>query len=270
MITAIAVTILASALAHMPAHADTHARVYDKDNDFSSLAVGILAMNTAHTPTIAPVTPIMSVESAAAILAGNSSGWKKGPLPANTWQWGGVMLQGEGTNSLWFADFCGDHVKLFGRKDKPRAEAREIAYYNNSLVSPLPKDVKEYGAIQMFRTVGTCVCFPDCKCRHGGCGDENCPTRIKSISSVAAITKMEIEPEENNIDNTKTPISKTATRVVYSHGEYRLHSYRSCNASGNSCSTTYQWKWYPVGNSYQQNQQYNNAQRGYTYRRRAW
>lgn len=61
--------------------------------------------------------------------------WKKGPLPPGTWNWGGVVLVDEETGcGFYFADFCGDHVKLCpdGRAVKPA----EIALYDNSLELP--------------------------------------------------------------------------------------------------------------------------------------
>lgn len=61
-------------------------------------------------------------------------GWKKGPMPAGTWRWGGVVLKGQNGQGFYFADFRGDHVKLIhdGRIVKPE----EIALYNNSLAPP--------------------------------------------------------------------------------------------------------------------------------------
>jgi len=59
--------------------------------------------------------------------------WKEGPLPPNTWGWGGVVPVGT-TNGFFFADFCGDHVKIVpdGRVLKPE----EVAWYNNCLHLP--------------------------------------------------------------------------------------------------------------------------------------
>jgi hypothetical protein len=70
--------------------------------------------------------------------------WKKGlPMPPDTWYWGGVVTVGmEEDSGFRFASFCGDHVLLDGEKDQ-RVEAREIVYYNNDLIWPVPKEVKE-------------------------------------------------------------------------------------------------------------------------------
>lgn len=65
--------------------------------------------------------------------------WKKGPLPAGTWQWGGVMLVGQPTNCFHFADFHGDHVCL-PCEDNKRVEAADVAFYNNCLDLPLPPE----------------------------------------------------------------------------------------------------------------------------------
>ncbi len=66
--------------------------------------------------------------------------WKKGPLPANTWNWGGVVPTGADPSlGFFFADFCGDHVKLMpaaGGKD--RLEAGEVGWYDNCLELPGP------------------------------------------------------------------------------------------------------------------------------------
>lgn len=60
--------------------------------------------------------------------------WKKGPLPANTWQWGAIVpFDHEGTG-FCFADFCGDHVKcLPGGKV---LKAHEVAWWTNCLELP--------------------------------------------------------------------------------------------------------------------------------------
>lgn len=69
--------------------------------------------------------------------------WKPGPLPPDTWNWGGVVPVGDQyTQGFYFADFCGDHVKLtvvdeyVARELKPE----EVAFYNNCL--ELPPGVK--------------------------------------------------------------------------------------------------------------------------------
>lgn len=66
--------------------------------------------------------------------------WKKGPLPAGTWNWGGVVPVGE-TSGFYFADFCGDHVEVVpgGKVLKPE----EVALYDNGL--ELPEGVSARG-----------------------------------------------------------------------------------------------------------------------------
>lgn len=60
--------------------------------------------------------------------------WKQGPLPPDTYHWGGVVPTGNDGGGFFFADFCGDHVKLVpgGRVLK----ADEVAWYDNSLNLP--------------------------------------------------------------------------------------------------------------------------------------
>ena len=58
--------------------------------------------------------------------------WKKGPLPKDTYYWGGVVPIGENNNGgFYFADFKGDHVEIVqtGRV----LQADEVAWYDNSL-----------------------------------------------------------------------------------------------------------------------------------------
>lgn len=70
-------------------------------------------------------------------------GWKQGPMPKDTYGYGGVVLPGM-TSGFYFADFCGGTVKLFG---DPHPEPREIsgydvAYYNNDIELPIPRAEK--------------------------------------------------------------------------------------------------------------------------------
>lgn len=61
--------------------------------------------------------------------------WKDGPLPADTYNWGGVVLIGQNPkDGFFFADFCGDHVKLC--PDGKKVNADEVLLYNNSLELP--------------------------------------------------------------------------------------------------------------------------------------
>lgn len=64
--------------------------------------------------------------------------WKKGPLPPDTWHWGGVVLVGEEGYGFYFADFRGDHILIIpGQK---RVEASDVAWYDNNLELPdIPK-----------------------------------------------------------------------------------------------------------------------------------
>jgi hypothetical protein len=62
--------------------------------------------------------------------------WKKGPLPADTYNWGGVVPVGEEKGfGFYFADFCGDHVKIC--PDGRVLKADEVALYDNSLELPM-------------------------------------------------------------------------------------------------------------------------------------
>ena len=66
--------------------------------------------------------------------------WKQGPLPADTYNWGGVVPASDPKRcGFYWADFCGDHVKMF---DKPNFReftvltAEDVAWFNNSLDLP--------------------------------------------------------------------------------------------------------------------------------------
>jgi len=59
--------------------------------------------------------------------------WKKGPLPPDTWNFGGIVT-GKGRTGFFFADFRGDHAIQI--PDNKRVEAADILYYNNSLDLP--------------------------------------------------------------------------------------------------------------------------------------
>lgn len=63
--------------------------------------------------------------------------WQKGPLPPNTWGWGGVVPMGGPKFGFYFADFCGSHVKLIsGNPPWKELSANEVAWYDNSLTVP--------------------------------------------------------------------------------------------------------------------------------------
>lgn len=73
---------------------------------------------------------------------GCSSGWHKGPLPAETWNWGGVVPVGSDPHvGFYFADFQGDHVliqkSINGLCVWVRIQPEEVAYFNNCLSMPL-------------------------------------------------------------------------------------------------------------------------------------
>jgi hypothetical protein len=61
-----------------------------------------------------------------------SCGWKKGPLPAGTYNWGGVQIKGMSSGFL-YADFRGDHGITDSRM---RFEARDVVWWNNCLDLP--------------------------------------------------------------------------------------------------------------------------------------
>lgn len=66
-------------------------------------------------------------------LANHDHGWKPGPLPGGTYHWGGVVKVGM-SGGFYFADFCGDHVKVC-----PGGEVilpDQVAMYNNCLRLP--------------------------------------------------------------------------------------------------------------------------------------
>lgn len=60
--------------------------------------------------------------------------WKQGPLPPNTWMWGGVTTE-KNSAGFYFADFCGDHV-MIERDGLERVEAADVVMYDNSLELP--------------------------------------------------------------------------------------------------------------------------------------
>ena len=71
------------------------------------------------------------------------TGWKPGPMPANTWGWGGVVVAGSNPSlGFFFADFKGDTVTAINGsgvgKDRT-LQAHEVGFYNNSLTLPTAK-----------------------------------------------------------------------------------------------------------------------------------
>jgi len=69
--------------------------------------------------------------------------WKQGPMPPDTWNWGGVvprrLVKDGRISGFFFADFCGDKVKVFDQNcyDKhTMLSGDEVAWYNNDLDMP--------------------------------------------------------------------------------------------------------------------------------------
>lgn len=64
--------------------------------------------------------------------------WKRGPLPPETYYWGGVVLEGTPAMAFEFADFRGDHAMLLGDdcRMSRRVEPGEVLWYDNSLELP--------------------------------------------------------------------------------------------------------------------------------------
>jgi hypothetical protein len=66
---------------------------------------------------------------------GHHGGWHDGPLPPDTWGWGGVTKVDQKGSGFYFADFHGDHVKIVdGKSSTLRPE--EVGSYNNCLDLP--------------------------------------------------------------------------------------------------------------------------------------
>lgn len=65
--------------------------------------------------------------------------WKKGPMPADTYGWGGVITKDGHKSGLLFADFCGDHATLC---DGTKVKACDVVWYNNSLTLPPTGDAE--------------------------------------------------------------------------------------------------------------------------------
>jgi hypothetical protein len=63
--------------------------------------------------------------------------WKKGPLPPETYGWGGVVPADHKGAGFFFADFRGDSVSIShaGRLLRPN----EVAWYDNCLTLPPEK-----------------------------------------------------------------------------------------------------------------------------------
>jgi hypothetical protein len=71
----------------------------------------------------------------------DQSTWKKGPLPPDTYGWGGVVPtdMDKRIEGFYFADFDGNKVYVEDGKDGDKRRVLspdEVAYYNNSLSLP--------------------------------------------------------------------------------------------------------------------------------------
>lgn len=60
--------------------------------------------------------------------------WQKGPLPKDTFGWGGVVKVGQ-TQGFYFADFQGDKVATPG-PDGHILQPEDVAWFDNSLTLP--------------------------------------------------------------------------------------------------------------------------------------
>lgn len=76
----------------------------------------------------------------APVATGLQVGWRAGPMPPDTWGWGGVVPKGDFGSGFLFADFCGDHV-LTDSDNYKRIEAADVLWYNNGL--DLPPETSE-------------------------------------------------------------------------------------------------------------------------------
>ena len=60
--------------------------------------------------------------------------WRRGPLPLNTWHWGGVVVRDTPPGYFHFANFCGDHAKLV--PNDAVAEPEDILWFDNGIEEP--------------------------------------------------------------------------------------------------------------------------------------
>jgi hypothetical protein len=80
--------------------------------------------------------------------------WKRGPLPPGTYDWGGVVpveLDGKpfAGGGFFFADFCGDHVRMVTDEGVTLLKPHEVAWYDNGLGLP-PPEAKVYGRVGAY------------------------------------------------------------------------------------------------------------------------
>jgi hypothetical protein len=71
-------------------------------------------------------------------LGESQCGWQQGPLPKDTYFWGGVVQAGDDPNNgFYFADFQGDHVLITkGDGTKGRLEPHQVGWFNNCIEHP--------------------------------------------------------------------------------------------------------------------------------------
>lgn len=72
--------------------------------------------------------------------------WKQGPLPKDTYNFGGVVEAGKDPKSgFYFADFRGDHAILPAQLGQPerRLNPYEVGYFSNALegICAAPQEV---------------------------------------------------------------------------------------------------------------------------------
>ena len=95
--------------------------------------------------TVAGVSAVSTLGKAPAAEPKLASGWRAGPLPPDTYWWGGVVLKSQKPingvyTGFFMASFCGDHVEIHDRQvDRTTpliVQPEDIVYYNNSLQLP--------------------------------------------------------------------------------------------------------------------------------------
>lgn len=87
---------------------------------------------------VAVVLPPLLVGAEPVLYLGE--GWHKGAPPADTWQFGGVVLQDRDPRSgFQFAEFMGSKVRVHGSTVRVVPNSA-VAYWNNSLRIPVVTD----------------------------------------------------------------------------------------------------------------------------------
>lgn len=87
----------------------------------------------------APPAPVLNAEAPMDLpMRVDCCAWQAGPMPPDTWYWGGVVTKSIiNQGGFFFADFRGDHVIIY--PDEKKVLADEIAFYNNCIGLP-PQD----------------------------------------------------------------------------------------------------------------------------------